>query len=184
VAPDGKAVYLGADGAVHIIDPIAKTVLATVQTPRAINHLAVHPSKSLLYATAFTAGAVYEVNTRTQSVTRVFTLGGTPQGSAVSPDGSKLYITNEDGSFHVVNLTSGDVSTTQIAVPGFGLALTRDGEQVFIAGRPGEVKVVDPAARTVLKTIGTGGNPARLSLSPDGRTLVVANFAGWVDFIR
>jgi DNA-binding beta-propeller fold protein YncE len=84
----------------------------------------------------------------------------------------------------VVNLTSGDVSTMHLAAHGFGLGLTQDGEQVFMAGRNGEVKIVDPAARTVRKTIRTDGNPARLSLSPHGRTLVVANFSRWVDFIK
>lgn len=46
------------------------------------------------------------------------------------------------------------------------------------------VHVVDPATRTVVRIIDTGGVPRRIAFMSSGEVGIVANEGGWVDFIN
>ena len=76
--------------------------------------------------------------------------------------------------------------TDSIPVPAaFGLALTQDGEQLWVTETAvGGIAVVDGASRAVIETIPVLGSPRHLAMTPDGTTAVVANEAGVVQIIR
>jgi DNA-binding beta-propeller fold protein YncE len=46
------------------------------------------------------------------------------------------------------------------------------------------VYLIDWKTGVSLKQVTTGGMPRRIGFAPDGTTAVVANEAGWVDYIR
>jgi YVTN family beta-propeller protein len=48
----------------------------------------------------------------------------------------------------------------------------------------GLVEVVDPVARTVVRTINTGGTPREVAADAARHQVLVANEAGWVDFVH
>jgi len=84
-----------------------------------------------------------------------------------------------------VTLSDDVVVDIPIGCGGYGLALTPDGEQVYIScSLNGKVEVVDVATRTHIKSIAVTGSPRRIAVSPDGLTVVVPNENGWVDFIQ
>ncbi|MFI5279115.1 MAG: YncE family protein, partial [Gemmatimonadales bacterium] len=115
-----------------------------------------------------------------------FVLGGAPQGIAVSPDGSTLYVANESGDLDVVDIASGNVTAPlNFGAGAFGLALSPDAVQLYATlWTVGSVAVVDRATLTIVKTISTGGIPRRVAFSPDGLTAAVASEGGSVVFIR
>lgn len=185
VSPNGSDVYLGGSNAVFAINPGTKTVDATITVPGTANHLALHPTMPFLYVSLVDANQVVEVNTQTNAITRTFNVGATPQGVAVSLDGTELYVAQESGSLTIIDLATGSQTPVNLQVPGFGLALSPDGAQLYIAAaQAGKVVVVDRISRTVVKTITTGGEPRRVAFDASGQTAAVANDGGWVDIIQ
>jgi YVTN family beta-propeller protein len=185
VSPNGNHVYLGGSGAVFAINPDTKAVDATITVPGTANHMALHPSMPFLYVSLVDASQVVEINTQTNAVTRTFNVGPTPQGVAVSLDGTELYVALESGALTIVDLSTGALTSANLQVPGFGLALSPDGAQLYIAAsQVGRVFVVDRISRAIIKTINTGGTPRRVTFDASGKTAAVANEDGWVDIIQ
>jgi len=92
-------------------------------------------------------------------------IDGPPNGLALSPDGSKLYIS--------------------IGGLGFGLAVTPDGAEIYVTqSLAGRVQIVDRATLRARQPLETRGRPRRIAFDRRGTTGVVANEEGWVDFIR
>lgn len=185
VSPDGSQVYVGADGHVYVIDPANETVAAAIPVTGAANHVTAHPLKPLFYASLFNAGTVVEVDAQTHTAARTFSIGGTPQGSAVSRDGSTLYVANEAGTLDVVDLASGAVSSTvPLGCGGFGIALSPDGQQLYVTcAGDGTVRVVDVGTLSVAATIFVGNSPRGVAFSRDG-TVAAVSGGGSVVFIR
>jgi YVTN family beta-propeller protein len=111
---------------------------------------------------------------------------------AVSPDGTELYVANESGFLEIWNLTTGERSASiplsgAVEAPtpgGFGLALSPDAEQIYVAAGYNGLVVVDRQTRAVVNRIRTGGDPRRVAFTTAVSPAVVTNSGGWVDFIR
>ena len=91
---------------------------------------------------------------------------------AVTPDGSKVYVTNGDANSVSVIATATNTVTATIPVgtDPFGVAVTPDGSKVYVANSylGNSVSVIDTATNTVTATIpvgiepiGRGGDPGR-----------------------
>jgi YVTN family beta-propeller protein len=85
---------------------------------------------------------------------------------AVSPDGSKVYVTNDFSfSVSVIDTATNTVTATIPLTVGshpFGVAVTPDGSKVFVANeqsQPGSVSVIDAATNAVTATIPVGSGP-------------------------
>ena len=184
LSPNGD-VYLGSGGAVFAMNPSTKNVDATITVPGTANHMALHPTMSFLYVSLMDANQVVEINTQTNAIARTFSVAAVPQGVAVSLDGTELYVAQESGSLTIINLATGNQTSVNTGVPGFGLALSPDGTQLYIAAsEAGSVIVVDRSSHAILKTITTGGEPRRVAFNASGSMAAVANDQGWVDIIE
>jgi len=150
----------------------------------ALNGVALTSDRSRLYVSSV-GGTVTEINTAADTVVRSFRPGGLPQDLVVGRGDSTLYLANEAGWVQVWNLKHW-TRTDSIPVPAaFGLALTQDGEQLWVTETAvGGIAVVDGASRAVIETIPVLGSPRHLAMTPDGTTAVVANEAGVVQIIR
>lgn len=104
------------------------------------------------------------------------TIGSSPSGIAVSPDGTRLYVANRDsGTVSVVNATNNTVvSTVKVVSSPSAVAVDSTGARVYIAGDRA-VSVLDTATNTVVATVGVTSSPSALALSADGTRLYVAN---------
>ena len=93
-------------------------------------------------------------------------------GVAVSPDGSKVYVSSAVGHLWVM-----DAATLAIrGVPYFTdatgpLAFAPDGKTLYAAGHDGGLAVVDVASNTLTSATGFGQLLDAMAISPDGRTL-------------
>ena len=141
---------------------------------------------SLLYVSTRDAGTVTEIDMQTATVLRTFSVGGGPQGIVVSPDGTQLYIANENATLQFWSLRSNSsLGTTSLAGRGFGLARRpTDGSLYVTTLEAGQIQVVDPTSHAIVRSINVGGIPRRIAFTTDGRMGAVANEGGWVDFLK
>ncbi|MFI6585638.1 beta-propeller fold lactonase family protein [Embleya sp. NPDC050493] len=169
---------------------VTPTVIATVPVGAGPNFVAVSPDGSHAYVTNAGGGGgpggpagttVTVVDTATNTATGAITVGSGPQGIAVTPDGSRLYVANGgSGSVSVIDTATNTVTST---VTGFNapydVAVTPDGTEVYVSDTTfpnGTVKAISTATNTVTASI-TLGSPFQrgLAIGPDGAHVYVVS---------
>jgi DNA-binding beta-propeller fold protein YncE len=157
-------------------------ILGSLPLPATSHHLLCHPAGGRVYIATRTAGSVLEVDTTRYEVIRTFALGGWPQGMALSPDATTLYVANERHGLDAVSLVSGRrVGTLALDGGPVALALSPDARMLYTGlVHGGKVAAIDARSLTLRSMIDTGGHPRQIAF--DGaRKIIVANEAGWVD---
>ena len=104
-----------------------------------------------------------------------------PHGVTASPDGARLYITNEHReTLDVIDAVALTI-TSRIKLSGRpnNLAVTLDGRKVYvgIAQAPGAVDVIDTVALKNVKTIPVKGAIHNVYVTPDGKFAVAGSIA-------
>ena len=132
------------------------------------------------YVTNSGAGTVSAVNTAKDTVAATITVGTTPIGSAVTPDGNRAYIANKGSNTVSVIDTASDTvigSAISVGTSPVGLAITPDGKYVYVANQgDGTVSVIDTASNTVVgSAITVGTSPTGIAITPDGARVYVTN---------
>jgi YVTN family beta-propeller protein len=102
-----------------------------------------------------------------------------PHGVAISPDGSRIYITDES----LRTLDAVDAKTLKVfkRIPLSGrpnnLAVSKDGASVYvgIAQAPGAVDLIDTASLTNVKSIAVKGAIHNVYVTPDGKYAVAGS---------
>ena len=166
VSPDGKAVYVALTG-------------STAVGPGVGNREEVAADKS--------ADGVGVINAETNTLAKVLKSGSDPEQLAVSADGKRLYVANEDeAGLSVVDVGAGTIiHTVSIGTEPEGVALLPDGSMVLVASETGDrIDVVDTASFAEVGSIPVGGRPRALAISKDGaRAIVTLEDAGSVALI-
>lgn len=103
-------------------------------------------------------------------------------GATSSPDGTRIYISNEaDSTLDVVDAQTLTV-TKKIPLSGHpnNIAIGRDGRRVFVAINvaPGGVDVVDTVSQERIKTVLTKGPIHNTYVTPDGKYAVAGSIGG------
>jgi YVTN family beta-propeller protein len=110
--------------------------------------------------------------------------GSDPEEFAVSRDGKRLYVANEDvGTMSVVNVETGDVDTiVRVQKEPEGVSITPDGKFVWITCETnGEVVVVSTETHKPVGEIAVGGRPRTVAFSADGsRAYIPSETAGTI----
>lgn len=177
VSRDARFAYLGLSNGIAVLDLQAREV-KKLGVPVFGLHLALHPSRPLLYVSG-NGPAVSEIDLTTGKQARTFALKEPALGQAVgvTPDGAALYIANElANGIDVFELSTGRlIRSMELPLGGvWGMVLSPDGKRLFANGAgSGGIVAIDSATGHVLKTYAsTGGH--RLALSADGLTLLAA----------
>lgn len=117
-------------------------------------------------------------------VQEVASTGSMPKGVTLSPDGTRLYVTNF-GNANGHNISMFDASTLaplgNIDVPGIVVEsiLSADGSLLYASNFPRDsVQIIDTRTQRVTREIHVGLHPKILVLSKDGKTLFAANWNG------
>ena len=101
-----------------------------------------------------------------------------PDGLAISPDGSRLYVANNLGdSMSIVNTATGaTVATTPVGRNPYTVALSGDGKTAYVSDWGGNtVSVVDAATGAAKGSIAVGTHPSAMTLDAGAGRLYVAN---------
>lgn len=95
---------------------------------------------------------------------------------AVSPDGSRVYVTRAN-SLLVVDAATRTVMDTETVVSAGGLAVAPDGGRVYVKGAGANtVYIYDVASQSLsADTITVGGGDSDMAVTPDGRRLVTSD---------
>lgn len=160
-------------------------VLGSIRLPATSHHLALHPAGDRCYVATRTGGSVLEVDISRYRVLRSFVLGGWPQGLVVSPDGTMLYVANEQHGIDVVGLRTGKcIARLEDATGSVALATSPD-HRFLYTGHPrlGKFGVIEVSSLKHRGMLETGGRPAQIAFDGAGHVILV-NEAGWLDILR
>ncbi|MGH9261798.1 MAG: beta-propeller fold lactonase family protein, partial [Acidimicrobiales bacterium] len=158
VSPDGRLVYVALSGS-----PRCPPTMPDEECAR----LPVDKSKD----------GIAEIDAATYRLVRTLPGGSDPEAFDLSPDGSYLYVSNEDaGVASFLELTSGRlVVTVPVGTEPEGVAVSPDGKAVYVTAETDHVvTVLDAASGRELTRITVGRRPRDLAFSPDGRRLYVS----------
>ena len=189
ITPDGRAAYVTVSrsapngrGALAIIDTATDTVSTTFSIGDDPNNVLMSPDGSKAYVTVSGNGLVTMIDTALQKVTSSINIGNGPLDLALSPDGKTGYVTMQfQPLLSVLDMVQGRVSSTiTLPEPGLGsggrqLAMTPDGQFVYVAQLAGGVAVASTATGTAFTTIPVGSGPTGIAVTPDGKSVYVTN---------
>jgi DNA-binding beta-propeller fold protein YncE len=185
LSADGQTLYVATNcDRLLAVSLSRQAVTGDIPIPHGSLQLRMHPSGRRLFVSCWRSGMIVEIELPTLRRLRTFEVGGTVQELAVTADGQTMYAANEGGWLDVIHIPTGHrTATLKFGTFVMGVALSADEADIVVgllfAGR---VLVIDRKRLTVRATLETGGKPRLIAAHPQGKVLV-ANEAGWVDFI-
>jgi PQQ-dependent catabolism-associated beta-propeller protein len=131
---------------------------------------------------------VAQIDVTTRAVVRTMPGGSDPEQFALSPDGSRLYVSNEDAATASIlePITGKLVATVPVGTEPEGVAVSPDGKLVFVTGETSNnITALDPETGKVLFHVAVDKRPRDLAFLPDGSRLlyVSAEVGGTVSVV-
>src|SRR4051794_14625286 len=185
-----------ASGDLTVIDAATQAVIATAPLGKRPRGIQVSPDGKRLYVALSgspnagpgvdvsklpppdrAADGIGEIDADTYKVLRVIHAGADPEQLAVSGDGARLYVANEDTSqLSVVDTASGNVvAAVKIGEEPEGVTIRPDGKVVYVTSEgDGAVFAIDTATNKLLRRIPVGPRPRSIGFLPDGSRAYVS----------
>lgn len=155
-----------------------QTAALSISFPHSI---AVNPEGSMAYVSrSMFSSYVDVINLATFQRIKTITVGRSPQGVAVSPDGKFLYVANNGANTVSVVDTSTNVVKAGIPVGNSprNIAVSPDGSKLYITNYlSGTVSVIDTATSAATDTVTVGVHPHGVAVDSGGSRLYVSNHA-------
>ena len=170
VSPDGSRVYAATVG-IFVLDTASKTVVGVVDLPgeNSPSAVAVSPDGSQVYAVKPVDNTLHIIDAQSSQLTGTFTVPNATD-LAVLPDGSKLYISGNDGKLTIFDLAS-NTASTPITLSGSGdssVTISPSGLTAYVANfQTNVVSVVDTTTETLTTNVNINLQPTAVALSPD-----------------
>ena len=173
------------------VNPTTTTTIDAIKVginPRSIG-FAQTPSGPRLYVVNRGSGTVsvidavtnkaIDLNPATTTTIDAIKVGSAPQQIAISPDGTRAYVTNySSNSVSVINTATNAVDGTAISVPStpIGVALSNDGGLLYVANGNDKVSVINTKTRTIINTVQIDSTPETnyhtMTVRSDGALIV------------
>ena len=118
------------------------------------------------------SGAVWAIDTATDTVVAKVPVGKHPAHVVVTPDDRHAYVANGgENTVSVVDISARRVvETIAVGASPHGMRISPDGKQVWVANlKGGTVSVIDTQTRKQIAQIAVGKGPAQVGFTPDGR---------------
>lgn len=199
VSPDGRYVWVGGGlesypwlSALSVVNTETGGVEA-VLSPALGNgaHFAFTPDGAEVWIASITTNLVWVMDAASGEVlaavplTRAPVQGRTPEAElgligfnevAISPDGERAYAVGPEAAivYAIDVLTRKVIGTVQAGERAHGIAVSRDGREVWTADRGGTVTVIDAETLQVQATIPMGEYANHIAFSLDGRYAYVS----------
>jgi YVTN family beta-propeller protein len=128
------------------------------------------PDGGKVYVANELSNSVSVIDTATNTVIATIPVGTDPRAVAVSPDGSRVYVTNANHSqpAGTVSVIDGETNTAIATIPvgntPVGVSVTPDGSRVYVANAFSPVSVIDAVKNKVVSTITVGNDAVALGL--------------------
>src|SRR6266446_7024820 len=181
-AQQGPFLYVpessGAPPGVTVIDTSTNTTVPpAIVVQSQPQTAAVRGDESMVYVTNFGGNSVSVINTGTNAVVATINLGASPTGVAVSPDGTRAYVTQTGNSVSVINTATNTVLTSLNGSNGpAGVAVSPNGTRAYVTNFAGTtVSVINTATNTVVTTLNGFNSPRSVAVSPNGTRAYVTN---------
>lgn len=180
LAQQGPFLYVPnfADGTVSVVDtPTNMTVPPAITVQTAPITAGVRGDQSLIYVTNRVSNSVSVIDTATNTIVTNIVVGGSPNGLAVTPDGTRVYVGQETGNVVVIDATTNTVTATiPVGTLPSGVKVNPAGTRIYVANNGGNsVSVIDTGTNTVIATILVGLAPGTPTVSPEGTRVYVNN---------
>lgn len=130
---------------------------------------------TLAYVANFGSNNVSVIDTSSNTVMATVMVGSQPQGVAITPDGSSVYVANCGGDVFVIDTSTNKVAT-KVLVGGCptGVAITPDGTRAYVTqANANSVAVMETSSNTVLTKVPVGIAPSGIAITPDGTRVYV-----------
>lgn len=162
VSPDGRFVYVALSGS-----PRCPPTMSDADCAK----LPVNKQKD----------GIAQIDVAARQVVRTMPGGSDPEQFALSPDGSRLYVSNEDAaSASILEPNTGKlVATVPVGTEPEGVAVSPDGKLVFVtAETANNITALDAARGKVLFHVAVDKRPRDMGFLPDGSRLYVSAEVG------
>lgn len=199
VSPDGRYVWVGGGlenypwlSAISVINTDTGAVEAML-SPALGNgaHFAFTPDSKEAWIASITTNLVWVMDVASGEVlaavplTQAAIQGRTPEAEkgligfnevAISPDGTRAYAVGpESATVYAIDVASRKpLGTAKAGERAHGIAVSRDGKEVWTADRGGTVTVIDAQSLKVLATIPMGEYANHVAFSMDGKYAYVS----------
>jgi uncharacterized repeat protein (TIGR01451 family) len=178
-SPDGTRAYAVnfTTDSIAVIDTATNQVISNVVVTGPVR-AEVSPDSGRLYVTT-SNDSVAVIDTLTLGIVTTVPVGSSPNGLAVAPNGTRVYVANRNADSVSVIDTSSNTVVATVSVGAFPVevALSPNGKRLYVTNFfDNTVSVVDPASNTVVATVDVGSGPQGLAVTPDGSKVYVANF--------
>jgi len=185
-----------ASGDLSVIDASNNEVIATVKLGKRPRGIHITPDKKNIYVALSgspmappgvdedtlpppdkTADGIGIVDVDRNAFLRLMPVGSDPEEFAISPDGSKLYVANEDvGLASVFEVSSGQIlKSLSVGDEPEGVGISPDGKVVYVTSEDDSaVSVIDTATNNLLTSFKVGRRPRVAAFLPDGSRAYVS----------
>ena len=158
-SPDGKYIYVALSGTPAGGPPKLDekgNPIFTKEDPKNSDH---------------SADGIGVIDVQEKKIVKNLPSGSDPEQFAVSGDGTRLYISNEDtGEASIMNVGDGKVETSlKVGEEPEGVAITPDGKLFYVTCETGgEVFVIDAKKKSIVGQFTVPGRPRNVAFTPDG----------------
>lgn len=188
LSSDGRALYVSDEegSALQEISVAEKIITREIATGAEPEGVAVAQDGKTIYVTSEVTDMVHVVDAEAGVVTDNIVVGTRPRRILLLPAGKELWVSNElSGQVSVIDRgTNRVIGAIDFLPPGFrpvdvtpvGMTMTQDGKLAVVTlGRANHIAFVDTATRKVEAYVLVGSRAWGVALSPDEKTLYVAN---------
>jgi YVTN family beta-propeller protein len=187
-------------GDLSVVDAASQTVVATIPLGKRPRGIVPSPDRTLLYVALSgspsappgtdekqlpppdrSADGIGVVDIAKRKLVKVLTSGPDPEQVALSHDGTRLFVANEDAArLTVINTADGAVvEMIKVGEEPEGVSVHPDGTHVYVTSEgDGAVFVVDMAKSKVVKSVKVGPRPRSVAFLPDGSRAYVPSENG------
>ena len=170
LSPDGATLYVGSANTTMLsVVRLSDNQVNSVNVGTTSHALAINRDGSRVYfVNGQQAGRMVAFNTATLATAGDVVVGGVPIGIGISPDGSRVYVSNDGGNGNVNGNTVFQIDAATLSVIAVGATGPRprgvdvhpDGTRVYVGNSNGTMSVLDTAGMTAVATLNLGSPDA------------------------
>jgi gliding motility-associated-like protein len=178
VSPDGKRAYVACK--------VSNQVAVVNLTDNSVSYIsityalgvAVSSDGKRLYVAADSntpSGKLYVINTADNLILTTVQIGLSVTGIVVSPDCSKVYITNDyANSISIIDTQTYGVTQVRVGNTPFAIAIAPDGKTLYVANNDSKSVSVINTTNNAVTSLPLSADPWGISISPNGKELYAA----------